>query len=333
MLKSLEVGKLRAPAALPALPPRRSWRRDGRVTEESAPRRNPRIALLLWILPLWLVVSAGFSIWFYFRKQASDAQVEQIRFATAVNDADLKGDVDKFLGFVGQRHPGSPQGLNRAAAMIEGSLGPANAGYKVERLRGPTLEAGQWPLLLVTLRGREEELPPLWIVVGYDGRPGSLGAEANASGVASAMAAAHALADAHPKRAVVFAFIPHAYDSDSPLADTFAILKQRIGSASSVLVVEAMGAGEKLMVSSRDAENPALRLVDGLGEVAGAETICMEDDFDLSSALFEMNLPAVRVATRPVVRADEADDTAPDSAKHAAATRALVSLIEKLSDS
>ena len=303
------------------------------MTEEPAPRRDRRIALLLWLLPLWLVASGGFGIWYYFRKQTADARVEQIRFATEVSPVDLKGDVDKLLGFVGERHPGAPQGLNRAAAMIEGSLGPSNAGYKVERLRGPELPAGRWPILTATLRGSETDLPPLWVLAGYDARPGSLGAEANASGTASVMAAAHALAGAKPKRTVVFAFIPHAYDPESPLTQTFGILHKRIGKASELLVVEAMGAADKLLVSSRDSENRVLRGIDGLGEVAGAEAICMEEDFDLSSVLFEMGLPAVRVSTRPVVREDETDDSAPDPAKHAAATKALVALIGKLSDS
>ena len=100
-----------------------------------------------------------------------------------------------------------------------------------------------------------------------------------------------------------------------------------------LLVVESTGAGKSLLISSRDAENPALAQAGGLGEVVGAEAICLEDDFDLSSALFEVGLPAVRVATRPVVKADEADDRAPDPALHAAATTALVDLIRRLSDS
>jgi hypothetical protein len=303
------------------------------VTEEPAPRRDRRIALLLWILPLWLVASGGFGIWYYFRKQAADELVEQIRFATEVNAKDLQADTGKFLNFVGERQTGAPEGLNRAAAMIEGSLGPSNAGYKVENLPGPTVAGGRWPILIVTLRGSEQGLTPVWVLAGYDARPGSLGAEANASGVASAMSAASALAGAKPKRSVVFAFLPHAYDPEAPLTETFEILRQRIGKASELLVVEATGTGDKLVISSRDSENRALRRIDGLGEVAGAETICMEDDFDLSSVLFEMGLPAVRVSTRAVVREDEPDDSAPDPAKHAAATKSLVALIGKLSDS
>ena len=303
------------------------------MTEEPAPRRDRRIALLLWLLPLWLVASGAFGIWYYFRKQAADEQVEQIRFATSVSMQGLQNDVNNLLGFVGERHTGAPRGLDRAASMIDGSLGPSNAGYKIEKLRAPETPGGRWPVLISTLRGEDAKLPPVWVLAGYDSRPGSSGAEANATGVASVLSAAHALAVAKPKRSVVFAFIPHAYDPESPLLETVGILRKRIGVASELLVVESTGAAEKLMVSSRDAENRVPRSVGELGEVVGAESICLEEDFDLSSVLFEAGLPAVRVSTRPVVKGEEADGSAPDPAKHAAATKALVTLIGKLSDS
>ena len=310
---------------------------DGwRVTEETEPRRDRRVVLLLWILPLWLVVSSLGGLWFYLRKQESAKEDEQARFTTGVSEAGLRDDVGKFLRFVGERHSASSegvQGLKRAAAMIEGSLGPGNAGYLVERVAGPSLPAGRWPLLVVKVKGSDEDLPPLWVMAGYDARPGSPGAEANATGVASVLAAAHAMASELPRRPVRFAFLPHAYETEGPLLEALGILKQRVGEASSLLVVESTGAGKSLLISSRDAENPALAQAGGLGEVVGAEAICLEDDFDLSSALFEVGLPAVRVATRPVVKADEADDRAPDPALHAAATTALVDLIRRLSDS
>ncbi len=301
--------------------------------EEPAPRRDRRIAMLLWMLPLWLLLSGGVGIWLHFHKEKKAAEEQQPRFATAISADGLASDVGKFLKVIGERNPGHPEGLDSAAAMIEGSLGPGNAGYKIERVRGPEIDGKRWPIVIVTLRGSQEKLPPLWVVAGYDARRGSTGAEANASGTTSVLAAASALASATPPRTVSFAFLPHAYDLDSPQAETFAAFRQRVDKASEMLVVESTGAGEKLLLSSRDATNRALHLPGNLGEVVGAETICLEDDFDLSAALFETALPAVRVATRPVVKLDEADETAPDPAKHAAATKALVSLIEKLSDS
>lgn len=306
------------------------------MTEESAPRRDRRVTLLLWMLPLWLVISSGAGMWMYFRKQAAAAREEQMKFATQVSKEGLRDDMAKLLGFVGERHTASEagaQGLNRAAAMIEGSLGSGNAGYAVEKVRTPETARGTWPLLIATLRGKDEKADPLWVVAAYDTRSGSPGTEANASGVASLLAAAHELAGESPQRTVSFAFLPHAYDADAPLMETFEALRGRIGAASEVLVVEAMGSARQLMVSSRDAESRALRQVSGIGEVAGAESICLEDDFDLSSVLFETGLPAVRVATRPVVKMDEMDSSALDPAIHAGSTGALVTLIQRLSDS
>lgn len=306
------------------------------MTEESAPRRDRRVTLLLWMLPLWLVISSGVGMWMYFRKQAAAAHEEQMKFATQLSKEGLQDDMAKLLGFVGERHCASEtgaQGLNRAAAMIEGSLGSGNAGYTVEKIRTPETPMGTWPLLVATLRGKNDKVDPLWVIAAYDARPGSPGAEANASGVASLMAAANALAGESPQRTVSFAFVPHAYDAEAPLMETFEVLRGRIGAASEVLVVESMGASKQLLVSSRDAENRALRQVSGIGEVVGAESICLEDDFDLSSVLFETGLPAVRVGTRPVVKMDEEDSGSPDPAIHAGSTGAFVTLIRRLSDS
>lgn len=307
------------------------------MTDKTAPRRSRSVVIFLWLLPLWLMASGGFGLWWYFRKQAAEEKVEQIRFSTAVGEKGLQDDVGKFIDFVRERHTGSPeglQGLKRAAAMIEGSLGPANAGYRVESvLSEGGLPAGGAPILIATLRGRDPAAAPLWVLAAYDARPGSVGVEANATGVASVLAAAHALAGATPQRSVVFAFLPHAYDPEGPMMQTLEALSKRIRKASQVLVVESTGTAEKLVISSRDAGNRALTSIEGLGEVVGAESICLEDDFDLSSILFESGLPAVRVATRAVVKAEEPDEVPPDPAIHAAATAALAELIRRLSDS
>jgi hypothetical protein len=311
---------------------------DGwRVTDdpESAPRPR-RYAVLLWLLPLWLAASCVGGLWLYFKRQADAERAGPARFSTGVSEAGLRDDMAKLLGFVGERHVSHPdgvQGLKRAAAMIEGSLGPENAGYRVERLLAPAAATGQWPILIATVPGRDAKAAPLWLVAAYDSRPGSPGAEANASGTASLLAAANALANAAFARDVHFAFIPHAHDAEAPVADTLARLAARIGSATAVLVVEAAGSTPELLVSSRDAANPALRQVDGLGEVAGAEAVCLEDDTDLASLLFESGLPAARVATRLPVESSEPDATAPDPAVHTAATRALIELVERLAGS
>lgn len=305
-----------------------------RVNEDAPKRRDRRVVLLLTLVPLWLVVSSAGGIWLYLRHQKKEAEAERARFASPVSAAELADDAGKLTGFAGERHPGTAggvQGLYRAAAMIEGSLGPGNAGYRVERSRGPSTPSGNWPLLKATVHGKNPKLPPLWVVAAYDSRAGSPGAEANATGVASLLAAARALAGFAPDRSIRFCFIPHGCDPDSPVVATLDLLRKEIGDAHAVLAVEAMGAGGSLWVSSREAENPVLSSVGGLGETVGAETICLEDDFDLSSVLFEAGLPAVRVSTRGIVAASEDDSRLPDPAVHEASTKGLVELIRRLS--
>ena len=112
-----------------------------------------------------------------------------------------------------------------------------------------------------------------------------------------------------------FVFLPHANDPESPVLETATKFKEIAGSPKAVLCVEAMGAGEQLWLSSRDTAAAPLALVQGLGSVRGAEVVCLGDDVDLASILFEMGLPAVRVATRPLVLPDEADDKLP-AARH-----------------
>ncbi len=303
------------------------------MTEETPPRRDWRVALLLTLLPLWLVVSSGVGIWLYLRHQKKEAEAEIALFATPVDGSDLADDVAKLIGFAGERHPGSAagvQGLNRAAAMIEGALGPGNAGYRVERHRGPATPSGNWPLLIATIRGKDAKLPPLWVVAPYDSRAGSPGAEANATGTASVLAAARAMAGFESGRPVHFAFLPHGCDPESPVIETLEMFGKRAQGAYAVLVVEAMGGGGSLVLSSREAENPVFSRIGGLGEAVGAEAICLEDDFDLSSMLFETGLPAVRVSTRGLVKESEPDVSAPDAGRHETATKALVELIRRL---
>jgi len=306
------------------------------VTEETALRRDRRVALLLWLLPLWLVISSLAGLWLYQRKQTAAADEQQIRFASRVSERGLRDDVGKLLDFVGERHGASEsgiQGLGRAAAMIEGSLGPGNAGFLVERVAGPVLAGGRWPLLIASLKGKDDDAAPLWVLAAYDSRPGSPGAEANASGVASVLAAAHSLANDLPARPVHFAFLPHAHEAGAPRAGMIEILRQRIGTADSVLVVESTGAGKQLLLSSSDGSGRALAEAGGLGEVVAVASIGKSGDFDFSAALREVGLPAVRVAARPLVGVDEADERAPDPVAHAAATIALTALIQRLSDS
>lgn len=297
------------------------------TTEETAKR--PRwVGFLLVLLPLWLVVSGGGAIWYFLHRDKQLAAVEQQRFARAVSADTLADDVRKLVRIIGERNASSDtaaKNLTRAAAMIEGTLGPSNIGFAVSRAAGPA----EWPLLHVRIGGRNADAPALWVVCAYDSRAGRPGVEANATGVAATLAAIQALAAETPQSSICFAFLPHGNDPDSPLVETAEKLSKLAGSPAAVLCIEAMGSGESLWLSSRDSSAMPLARVAGLGSIRGAEVICAGEDSDLASVLFETGLPAVRVSTRPLVTAGEDDAGLPAAPVLAASAGRLVELIRR----
>jgi hypothetical protein len=291
-------------------------------------RRSPWVIFLLILLPLWLVASGVGAMWYYFHREKKQALVEQERFVQAVSAPLLADDLRKIVEVIGERNGSSETAaanLSRTASMIEGLLGPSNIGYPVHRTNGP----GKWPILQVTLAGKSPQAPAVWVLTSYDSRVGSRGAEANATGLAATLAAAQALARDKPNFPVHFVFLPHANDLESPVVETAAKFAELAKSPKAILCVESMGAGETLWLSSRDVAAAPLNLISGLGAVYGAEVVCLGEDTDLASTLFEMNLPAVRVATRPLLLPDEADEKLPFAPTVTASTGRLIELIRR----
>lgn len=302
--------------------------REKKFSMDAPKRRSPWVIFLLVLLPVWLVASGAGALWYYFHREKKQALVEQERFVQAVSAPLLADDLRKIVEVIGERNASSETAaanLSRTASMIEGLLGPSNTGYPVRRTNGP----GKWPILQVTLAGKNPQAPAVWVLSSYDSRAGSRGAEANASGLAATLAAAQALARDKPNFPIHFVFLPHANDLESPVVETAAKFAELAKSPKAILCVESMGAGEPLWLSSRDVTAAPLNLVSGLGAVYGAEVICLGEDTDLASTLFEMNLPAVRVATRPLLLPDEADDQLPLAPTVAAATGRLIELIRR----
>ncbi len=299
----------------------------------SRPHRSRWVTLLLVLLPVWLLASGAGALWYYFHREKKQALVEQERFSQAVSAPLITDDLRKIVEVIGERNASSETAaanLSRTASMTEGLLGPSNTGYAVRKTKGPA----DWPILQVTLAGKKPDAPPVWVLTSYDSRAGSRGAEANATGLAATLAAAQALARDKPTAPVHFIFLPHSNDPESPVVETaakFLELAKPAGLPKAILCVEAMGAGEPLWLTSRDVSATPLQLVAGLGAVYGAEVVCLGDDSDLASILFEMNLPAVRVATRPLVTAADADDRLPFAPTVAASTGRLIELIRRCS--
>ena len=285
---------------------------------------------LLVILPVWLIASGAFGLVQYFKNEKTSKIEAEKRFAKNVSVESIADDLRKIITVIGERNTTKPNSLSATASMIEGALGPSNTGYSVTKINSPS----DFPILKVTIPSLNKSTAPIWILTSYDSPYRSRGAEKNATGLVATLAAAQSLADLSPARPIHFLFIPHANQDDSPLLETAVIVSKLIQAETtphSVLCIETMGDAESLIFSSRN--TTALTLVDfeDLGKILGAEIVCLGDDFDLSSTLFEMNLPTIRIATRPMLLPDETDDKIPFAPTLAASTGRLIELVRRIS--
>lgn len=297
-----------------------------------AEKKSRIVPWLLVILPLWLLVSAGFALVKYFRDQKVTAAKEERRFARSVSSASITDDLRKIIEAIGERNTSTPDKLSAMASMITGSLGTANIGYNVKTIKGPA----EFPILQVSISSENKNAAPIWLLTSYDSPSGSRGAEKNASGLAATMAVAQALADTKPAHPIHFLFLPHANEADAPIVETALSAAKLIREAptpKAILCIEAMGDTETLILTSRDTPAIPSKEFEGLGKVLGAEVTCLGDDFDLASTLFEMDLPAIRIATRPTLLPDEKDDKIPFAPTVAASAGRLVELIKRLTKS
>ena len=240
-------------------------------------------------------------------------------------------DLRKITTLIGERHTlgeGPAKNLTRAASWIEGLLGPSNTGYVIAKKQGPL----QWPILVAKLPGKDPDKSAVWIISAYDSRAGSNGIEANATGLVASIAAARALAGSEVNSNIHFAFLPHFNHLESPRTETAALLKNLIaesGLPKAVLCIEAMGTQAALQASSRDATLLANLPLHDLATAVEPDPTCLDDDKDLASVLFEMGLPAARIATRPPLTNEERDDPMPTEATVAQSAIHLTELIKR----
>jgi hypothetical protein len=293
-------------------------------------KKSRLISWLLVLLPLWLFASGGFALIRYFHNEASDRTKTEKRFAKHVSADSVADDLKKLISVVGERNTGKPDQLAATASMIEGTLGPSNTGYKVTKIKSPT----EFPVITVSIPSTNRSAEPIWILSSYDSPDHSRGAEKNATGLAATLAAAQSLADFSPARPIHFIFIPHVNENDAPIRQTAITVSKLIQTETkprAVLCIEAMGDAETLMFSSRDSGALSSVGFEDLGKIAGAEIAYLGDDFDLSSALYKMNLPAIRIATRPTLLPGESDEKSPFGPTLAASAERLIELIRRLS--
>ena len=276
---------------------------------EEAPARRPWMPFLLVLLPTWLIVSAGLAIWHYFREEEKNANRIDHAFSRMVSETSLADDVRKFTTVIGERHTGSEsatKALGQMASMIEGTLGPSNTGLEIRKVATSTAS----PIIVTSIPGSRPKDPAIWLVAGYDSRPGSPGTEANATGVAAIIAAAQQLVGSPLSRTIHFAFLPHAYDHATPITETATRFAELASGSHAVLCIEAMASGAELWLTCRNPDSPLLPLLGDLGSVRSTEVVCPHPENDLSHILFELGLPAHRISTRAQLAPGE-PDTAP----------------------
>ncbi len=297
---------------------------------EPKKKRIKWIGPALAILPLWLVVSAGAALWYTHSKDDKETEEREQRFVQSVSIPLISDDLNKITNIVGERHIQSEEarkGLTRMAAMIDGVLGPSNTGYNIKRITGPA----QWPILQVSLIGKDQDAGKLWVLTSYDSRPGSIGVEANATGVAATIAAAQAMARDTPQCTIHFLFLPHVNDLDGPVLETVEKIEPLILANDEVICVEAVGTNNELWVSSRDTNAKPLSTTTGIGKVVGAEVVCLGENTDLASIFNEMGKSATRVATRPILTPNEPDNKDPNPKFVAASAGRIIELIKRCS--
>ena len=287
------------------------------------------VTVLLIVLPVWLAGSGAFALVKYFQNQKKQTQAAAQRFSQSVSSERIADDLRKIVELIGERNTACPAKLTATASMIQGLLGPSNTGYKVDVIKSPTI----FPIIQVIVPARKGNAAPVWVITSYDSPIGSRGAEKNASGLAATLAAAQAVADETPVHPIHLLFVPPANDTEAPLMETALRITEIIGEKHhAILCIEAMAAGETLILTSRDGAVIPEKAFAGLGKILGAEVTCLGDDFDLAATLFESGLPTIRIATRATLLPDEKDEKTPFAPTLAASAGRLIELIRRLAE-
>ncbi|BCU78337.1 hypothetical protein [Luteolibacter sp. LG18] len=286
-------------------------------------KKSRWVVVLLWLVPAWLLISAGAGIWMYFQAKKDQERKQSVKFAKAVSAKSIADDLNKLAKVIGPRNPAVNEGigLTRAVSWIEGNIGPSNTGYTVKQIPGPS----QWPILHADLRGTDENAPALWVVCAYDtpadASPGEI---RDATAVVAQIAATQAIAGQSFPATVHFVFLPHgnetrsgsapfdrpkgdeasrkaASDREKACLDKLTTLVREAGPTSSILVLRNFSAGQFVSISTPDTTNHVLSIVP-----SSFGTLSSDHDDEMPvNALYQAGLPAVRVSSSAAEEADE----------------------------
>jgi hypothetical protein len=169
---------------------------------------QPRvIRFLLLGLPIGLIITSIIAMVIYFRGDADAAGKTGPHTKREITRKELQAHVEMLSKTIGPRHMGAPDALKFTVNYIEGTLGPANLGYRVAR---HTYKVGDTPChnLVLDLMATGSDRIAEIVLVGahYDTVPTTPGADDNASGVAACMELARAFANTKHERSLRFVF-------------------------------------------------------------------------------------------------------------------------------
>jgi hypothetical protein len=293
-----------------------------------SPSKSTAYTWLLSIIPLWLLISAGAALVYFLQQKPKEQELENTRFAQKVSPEMIADDLKKITEFIGERNTSNPttrQHLSRISSMVQGSLGPSNAGYPIKLHR----TSGEHPIIEANLKGTQSDAPSIWILCSMDSPRGSSGIECNATGLAATMAAAQKLTNERFTKNIHFLFIPYANDPLSPRQEISSTLQTLIPKNAHLFYVEAMGQQTELWLSSNQPDAFPPQWLAGLGSRKDLTGLPSHPDLAYDS-LINAGFPTlIRISTRFPLNPSESDHAPPSATIVAAATGRLIDFITR----
>lgn len=232
------------------------------MSEETPTNRSRWLVVCLSLIPLWLALSAGVAVWWALRSDDKEEEERNQRFAMEMSVERIAEDMRKLVEVIGPRDAEHPEALMRAAAMIDGTLGPSNTGYQIQRIPGP----GEAPIIRANLTGKNKSAAPYWVIASYDASTDDEFLSSQSSSVTALIAIAQAMARDEPECGISFLFYPVGHDPKSRGDEVTKSLLAVSEPPKAVFYLGWMQAGGQLMaISPLDDESLEVKALQGIG--------------------------------------------------------------------
>lgn len=200
---------------------------------------KPRwVILVLTLMPVWFIASGAIGLWMYFDKEKEKNSQPSSVGAFQASEKSMADDFRKMCDVIGARNQSSaPEGLLRAAVMIEGGMGPSNAGFEVRKYQGLAAVENAQPFLHIRLAGEDDKSARrIWVLVPYDApaHPDTPRGAVAASSLTVAMAAAQTMSQQRFDHPPNFLFMPSIYGESAEGTATLQRVQTIIGAPAAV---------------------------------------------------------------------------------------------------